>query len=343
MNRLLNWWYRVSLPKRAPDTTPLQRERTRYARLTSAFSLLLLTFTVLLSPFSVVSRSNPSAPKLMAATLCAILLAIVLNKRGWNIAAATMIILSTLIEVVGTMLTDPSNLGIASIFGALVVPVIVAGALMPPSAALVTGGVNSVLIVLIVFVQLSTAGQAATLNSRLVATLVALPVSLQLIVAVITYIIMRNLIAALRRADRAEEIIALQKAIAEAEQTRVQEQQLLQEGIKIIADVHSQIANGNLDVRVPLDAHHILWQVAIPLNTLLKRVQRWKWSADQSERAQTVASSLVKEMQKARMQQVPPFLPQQTGTWLDPLIVEIHHLSATQSNAEHHQPDGSAR
>ena len=62
MKAFLSWWYRVSLPKKATaDTSPAQREKTRYARLTTAFTLLLFILTALLTPWSVFDSYNPAS------------------------------------------------------------------------------------------------------------------------------------------------------------------------------------------------------------------------------------------------------------------------------------------
>src|SRR6266851_5104358 len=93
MKSFLSWWYRVSLPKKGSiDTSPVKREKTRYARLTTAFTLLLLILAVLLTPWSFIKYNNPAAPGIAAAGLAAVVVAVILNKMGLNIPAAIMII-----------------------------------------------------------------------------------------------------------------------------------------------------------------------------------------------------------------------------------------------------------
>src|SRR5579885_3912727 len=149
MHAFFNWWYAVSLPHRGPDVTPAQRERTRYARLTTNFTLLLLILTVALTPLSLFNAFNPAAPVIALIGLGIVVSAVIFNKLGLNILAAVMIVSSTTFNVMGTIITNPLDPSLVPIFGALVIPVILAGSLMPPVAALIDGAVDTVLILLV--------------------------------------------------------------------------------------------------------------------------------------------------------------------------------------------------
>lgn len=328
MKRLLIWWYQLSLPRHTPNVTPIERERVRYARLTSNFTLLILVASILLLPLSVINTFNSSSSILAFISLGIVLTSVIFSKLGLNVVAASLLVLNTIIQVSGTMLTNPLDPSMIPIFDVLVIPVILSGALMPPAAALVTGGANSAIILLIAAFQPHTAyyAQMSKLGSYSI-TLIALPVTIQLLVAVITFVIMRSLQATIRRADRAEEIVSLQQEVAQHERAEAKNQQQLAEGISIISQVHTAIANGNLDARVPLHAEHVLWQVAIPLNNLLNRVQHWKEHAEQHERTQTAVAQIVAELQRAQIQHVPVRLPQHTGTPIDPLLIEMNRIA----------------
>jgi hypothetical protein len=72
---------------------------------------------------------------------------------------------------------------------------------------------------------------------------------------------------AIHRADRAEEIAALEHQIA------AQKQQL-EYGMQQILQTHVRAANGDLSARAPLAQDNMLWQIAQSLNNLLTRLQR---------------------------------------------------------------------
>jgi len=327
MKTFFAWWYRISLPRRSPDQSPADRERSRYARLTTNFTLLIVIITVLFTPVSFLNAYNPAAPVIASAGLACVLLALVFNKLGLNIVGASLIVLSSIINVTGTMITNPLDPTLVPIFSTLVIPLVLAGALMPPVAVLIVGAFNSVLIILIGIFQTHTADYNAMLQKGLISISLVLPVMLQMVVALVIYVIMRNLITTIRRADRAEEIITLQAEIAEFEQNRVNEQQQLEEGIAVIAQVHLEIARGNLNSRVPLGSENVLWQIAVPLNNLLNRVQQWKGAVDQLEYIQTKVKEATQEIEEGRRFRRPVSFKRRTGTVIDPLLAEINYLS----------------
>ncbi len=72
MTLLLTWWYRISLPpQKGPDTTPEQREHTRYAKLTSGFLLLLIVAFVPFVPVVIFDfPQKPAASPIAISMLC---------------------------------------------------------------------------------------------------------------------------------------------------------------------------------------------------------------------------------------------------------------------------------
>jgi uncharacterized membrane protein len=328
MNGFMAWWYRTSLPQGSPpEASPKERERARYARLTSMFILVLLIFGILLTPLSVFNSFNPIAPYIALATFGATLSAWFFSKIGNNWVAATLIVIGPVVSVVGNMLTMPLDPSIVPLFSALIIPLILAGALLRPAAVLIAGTINSAMILLIAFYQPHTDAYTAMMKQGLYSVTIILPILIQIVVALVIFAIMRSLTGTIRRADRAEDIIALQQEIAANEHVQAQEHQLLEDGIAMIAQVHAEIANGNFAARAPIGAEHVLWKVAVPLNNLLNRIQPWKRNSDQYERLQLALGHVARELQRARVQQTPVPLPQSTGTALDPLLPEINHLS----------------
>jgi hypothetical protein len=340
MRSFLAWWYRFSLPKREPDTTPAERERTRYARLTSAFSLVIFVLGSITVTYGVLTSINPAAPVIEVIAFACILAALACNKLGFNIAAALLLILNINIDSVGNLLTNPLDPVFVPILCTLVISVVLAGSLMPPVYALIVTAFNCLVIVFISIYQQHSPAYDHWLSVGYGSLLIALPIALQLIVGVVTYAIMNNLIATIRRADRAEEIVALQREIVDFQRRRVEEQQQLEQGIATIAQAYSAIANGDLEARVQVPPESILWQVVAPLNTLLNRAQNWKANADQWEKTLVAIRYVRQELQRARSQQAPPAFPHPTETPVDLLIPEVYMLSqqayrATRPRSDH--------
>ncbi len=327
MKSFIAWWYQISLPKRGPDTTPAERERSRYARLTSTFSLVIFVLSLLTTVYGVLTSINPAAPVIEVIGFLCVLASLLCNKLGYNQLAALLLILNTTIVVVGNLLTNPLDPAFATIFCALAITVILAGSLMPPVFALWVGAMNCAIIVLVAIFQPHTAEYDHLLAIGYGSIVIALPIALQIIVAVVIYVIMNNLIATIRRADRAEEIVALQKEVVEYQRRRAQEQKQLEEGITAIAQVYTAVANGDLEARVPLGSESVLWQVAVPLNNLLNRVQHWKRNSDQWEKTLLATRHVIQAMQQAREQHMPVVFQHPTGTPLDALLPEVNYLS----------------
>lgn len=337
MKSLLAWWYQVSLPKRGPDTTPAERERSRYARLTSAFSLVIFPLGLLTTVYGVLTSINPAAPVIEIIAFVCILVALACNKVGLNIPAALFLILNIDINSVGNLLTNQLDPVYVPILCTIVVSVVLAGSLMPPIYALLVALLNCLFIVLLSVYQPHTDAYNHWISVGYGSTLIALPVALQLIVGVVTYVILSNLIATIRRADRAEEIVALQKEIVDYQRRRNQEREQLESGIALIAKVYTDIANGNLEARAQVAPESALWQVAAPLNNLLNRAQHWKQSADQWDKTLLAIRYVRQEMQRARGQHAPVTFPQPTETPVDLLIPEVYMLSQQAYETTHPQ------
>lgn len=124
------------------------------------------------------------------------------------------------------------------------------------------------------------------------------------------------------RANRAEEINRLTKALAKHEQHIIEEKRQLEQSIQLIIDVHTQVANGNLNARVPLDSGNVLWGIAGSLNTLLARLQNLQRNAQSQQLTEQAIKQLILDIRQAKARRIP--LPsRRTGTPLDPLIAEL--------------------
>ncbi len=275
MTRLLTWWYRISLPpKNGPDTSPAQREHTRYAKLTSGFVLLTCILFAILGPNFVLAPAHDVATPLVALAMLSLLVCSwIFGRAGRQELSAISVVMYNFLPVTGYLITKPLNPSLVPLFNVLVIAIVMAGALLPPIAALITGALASIEVACIAIFQPQTATYTQMIKAGYVTLYVGLPIAIQIIVASLTYVIMRNLTQAIRRADRAEEIADLRQELMRQAQERASEQEQLENGIEIIAQVHARIANGDLNARVPLDTDHVLWKIAVPLNNLLNRIK----------------------------------------------------------------------
>jgi len=120
---------------------------------------------------------------------------------------------------------------------------------------------------------------------------------------------------ALRRADRAEEIAALQQR--EAERTHE-----LEQGVRELLSAHVQIANGNFQARVPAIRNPLLWQIGSSLNNLMARFARLAQMEFLLRRTEQEAHRLAESIRVARAGGR-PLWPAPTGAPLDEVITAL--------------------
>jgi predicted anti-sigma-YlaC factor YlaD len=331
MRKFLNWWYTKSLPQRPQATNPLEREQERYARLTAGF---LLLFSSAISPLAAImlffSPASLSARPGAICLICLLLIAWFSGRAGHQRFSAICIIGVTFLAITGPVFTDPLSSALVPLFSIFTISIILTGALLPPVAALITGLASCVYIGLVALFSLNpnTYNQGSQVHYQAINTLAIaaiLPIVIQIVVAVIVYVIMCNLLAAIRRADRAEEIVALQEALAQYERGRLRDQQQLEEGLEKIAEAHARVANGDYQARVSLNEGDTLWSIAIPLNNLLNRLQSWKNEVDLLFVTRQ-ASGYIAEQIRANCQSRQWHNLPLTRTPLDPIVVEVNKM-----------------
>src|SRR5258708_34076905 len=98
------------------------------------------------------------------------------------------------------------------------------------------------------------------------------PVSLQIVVAVVSYIWVRSALRAIARADRAEEIAQLQRREAELLRLEAERTRQLDMGSEHLLQVLVRAANGDRMARANLPPDNLLWRVGNGLNPLLTRL-----------------------------------------------------------------------
>lgn len=333
MKNVLNWWYTISLPHRPAAVTPTERNQKRYAQLTASLLLLFLCAILPLLPIMLFfSTKSPSARPDAVGILFFLAIAWIAGRMGGQRFSAICIIAITFLAITGPLLTNPLTSAMVPLFGVFTISIILAGALLPPTAALITGLITCLYTGAFAFLSLNpnTYNQGDQVHYQAVNTFaiaLILPIVIQIVIAVVTYIIMRNLLVSINRAERAEEIVALQTTIASYERTRALEQKQLEEGLEKIAEVHARIANGDYQARVSLNEGDVLWSVAVPLNNLLNRLQSWKSDSESlsfTQRAAEYISRLIRANRESSQARQLPL----TRTPLDPVILEMNKTLA---------------
>lgn len=334
MKKLLDWWFALALPPGLPASSPREREQMRYSRFTAGLLLLLICAFIPLAPIMVLySPNTPAAPPIAIAMLGLFTFALIMSRLGRQKLTACCLIAFIFSVVTGPMLFNDLDFSLLPLFSVFIIATILAGVLLPPVAAIITGVISCALIGLIGLVSLHpgnynrAAGHVHYRFINVVSLAIATPMIINLVIAIIVYVIMRNLLTTIRRADQAEEIVALQSAIAAHERERTQEQRQLEDGLEKIAEAHARIANGDYQARVSLTDGHVLWSIAVPLNNLVSRLQYWKYDSDTLAMTRQAAAYIATQLRTGSLTGQRSQLPL-TSTPLDPVIVEVNKLIA---------------
>jgi hypothetical protein len=136
--------------------------------------------------------------------------------------------------------------------------------------------INILFIIAVILLQPRAPAFSMLLASGMALNVIAQPIALQLIVAVVTYLWVRSAQRAIARADRAEEIAELKQR--EAERTHQ-----LETGIQQLLQTQVRAANGDLTTRTNLSQENLLWKVGVSLNMLLTRLQKASREASRTE------------------------------------------------------------
>jgi hypothetical protein len=245
-----SWWLRLasSSPYR-PQYTLADRERARRSDLIAWLTLGMFGVVVIVSPIAI---DDIQALTVYLGFVLALIVIIALNRAGQIVLAGGLLVSCITGAVFAYMLSSPLGLTMGQLpnYDALAVGVVVAASVLPRSSGFVVATLNSVAIVADYLLRPHNANlsaDAALYSSvtQQTVSLVVRPIALQFIFAVIAYLWVRGTDRAIARADRAEEIAALEAR--ELERTRI-----LEEGVGYVRQTIARWARGDLKARVPV-------------------------------------------------------------------------------------------
>ena len=273
------------------------------------------------------------------------LIGVFLNRGGHVTTAGSILIVLITLGVMGSIVAFPLGLGIDSFpaYDLLVITVVVAASVLPRGAAFITAGVNVALIIGDFFLQPHFANLDEVLKdprlygdpTTATISLLARPVALQIIIATVAFLWVSGTNEAIRRADRAEEIAALEHTLAD-------QKRQLDIGIQQILQTHVRAANGDYTARAPLGQGNILWQIASSLNNLLSRLQRSGQAEHQLNRTNEELRRLAAAIDDAQSGRKPVW-PAPTGTAADLILERIRGGRRCASQAVVQEQPGSSQ
>jgi hypothetical protein len=304
------WWYRLSAPPDVPVSASLTaREYVRRGRLAALILLGLVAVVLLALPEL---QLAPGLRPGIAVVVLGCLAAIPLNRAGYGRTAGVVLVVTVDLALVGTLLTAGSGLDPLDLpaFYLLVTSELIAVSLLPPVSVFLLAFAHSLFIALDVQLQVHTAmwDQMITTPGVLY-SLIAGPIALQLIVAVVSFLWVRSAQTALRRADQAEEIAAWEAR--DRERTFA-----LEEGVRYLQQTLAEWASGDVRSRIPPMPVAILEQVRTDLNAFIERFRPQVQPSFQLYRLQQEAQGLTAALEDW-VQGRPVVWPAPSGTPLD--------------------------
>jgi hypothetical protein len=326
--RALLKWYTYTAPSDpGPQTYFQRREEFRRARLASLILLLLVIVVfVLMAAISITANVNRSVFVVSGIAISILIYtAGALNHRG-HLTAATLIMLLVVDGgIATTAITVRGGLGLVSLplFDLLIASELIAVSLLMPATVFLVGLVNSCFIILDVLLEHHAPDLIHYLALSGWAVVIARPILLEFTVAVFTFLWVDSAMKALRRADQAEAMAAMEHAIAEYERAGTMQRRQLEQGIQYLIETQRRVANGDFTARVPTTHNNVLWPVAISFNNLLTRFQRFQQDANELERIRRDMPRVLHAIRDAK-QKNQPITIERTGTVIDAIIIELN-------------------
>jgi hypothetical protein len=270
-----NFWLRLtSVGWDQPQHTIEQREKVRRSRLTSWVLLAEMIALIAFVPATFSDRASGFAVLFATITL---VIEIMLNRKGLVTLAGIILVVMASLAVIGVVIgsTDGKiHLVYLPAYDLLVISVILGASILPRSAAFVIACVNIILIYADLLLQPWSPDLREAINQYGMAVIAGRPVAIQLVAAIISFLWIRGMDQAIKRADHAEELQSLEQRFQEAEVARTI---LIEEFVHSIIISIEALANGQEGI-VLLPSRHPFQQQATFINTQLKHFYKLKQS-----------------------------------------------------------------
>jgi hypothetical protein len=338
---LLTHWYRwfTPAPPQGRLATLKEREQIRRARLASIILAVQLLF-IELPVVPVVANAPNHAVVLpwLCGCIVALLVAFYANRRGWLAVAGLLMVGSIEVTVMIKILTVPGGLSTFYLpqFDILLQPILIAVALLAPWSAFAVAGLNiSFFLAVLLLGNKATDLLIVVHDPTRVGDLFSVPIMGQILTAFFAFLIVRDLLSALKSADRAEQLASLEFMLAESrretEGRNVQLEAGIGEIVQVIRQVSTQQGEGQR-ARVHLAQEHPLWPVGMQLNLFLDRYQRARESDAQLEATSNAISELANAIYQSTRAGHPLLLPPRRNTPLDAVLIALGHNDYPHTN-----------
>ncbi len=323
MKRIVLSFWNLFVPVAMPEDTPAQRANKRRAFMVRNVICVLFLGVAIALP-AILANDDPLISFGIAADIFFMVSALVVNRLGLQWIAGVLCVLAVIVSTLSPILASPLDPALFPLLNSLVISIIVVGLVLPAFFILLVGCLNAGIIFCIVFFL----PHAPALDILLADSPMGLsvpPIVLEIMVALLTFFLIRQLQQVIEKSEQQEEMLRLQRVIAEQEQREVEKARFLEEKIVQLAQTLTQISRGNLEAHAMVTQGNELWPIADPLNALLNRARDWGQDDTQYQRMQIAAQYLAQQIPIAWQQRMPVQFPI-TDTPLDSVAFEINQI-----------------
>jgi hypothetical protein len=278
------------------------REEARRKQVVSAILLVIVLFQLVDFPGAIMMHSFMAiGTVLLGLVLCGV--AMIFNQIGKVAIVSLLLILVVDLGCGLMLLTSPMGLDVGDlpVFDVLIVSELIAVSLLPAVSVFPVALSN----ILFIFAVLALMPRTPALNMMLASDMayntIVQPVSLQIVIAVVSYIWVRSALRAIARADRAEEIALLQRREAELLRREAERTRQLDMGSEHLLQVLVRAANGDRAARANLPPDDLLWRVGNGLNLLLTRLRRASQTEYEMQQLREANAQLTQRAYEAKM------------------------------------------
>lgn len=326
----LAWWHRIAAPPLPPaDADLYEREAYRRGKYISNTLLAMISVTIVLVVL-IGGFVNHNLLANLGLTLLILCIATFFNRRGKIIISGILVVLVQDTSMMTLLLGFPNfSPYLLPVFDLLVIPELFAASLLPAYFVFFDMFLHLIYFICALTFLFHKDAQLTALLAQpaIFVDILAKPAVIQFITAIVAFTWMRSVTHSIERATRATSIAILEKNIAEQTQVEALQKRQLEGEICEIIDVHSQVASGNFEVRVPLRQGNILWSVAGSLNNLIVRLRN---SLKDTYRLRQTDEAIARFFQACNEHPRDLIPWQPTGTSIDALVQQHNALAQQQ-------------
>lgn len=323
---LFEFWYRLTAPPKQPLSASFEmREAARQGRLTSTVLAMVAGSLIILAIPTSFATNNPTLLGVLCVLLSVVSVALLLNRLGKGFIGRLLVVIAMNVSLAVSLITWPGGLttNTLPIFDILVVePILVTLALLPPGSVFIVALCNAIFIGLDFYLEPHSPDLAKVMAVDGY-EVVTRPLYLLIFVLGVVYPVMRSVLRAIALSDRAKEIAKVQRDLANREALVVQEKQLLDEDIRQLVEALTQIANGNLQARVPFPVSQNLWPITGAVNNLYARVRRSRQGDYELQHTKASAAALGNAIRLSKQTHQDLQIERNGNPIIDALILEL--------------------